>query len=102
MSEIPMYYGRDGQPVDQAEMLRLFGDPALRRVAEDTIGEAWVSTVHLVLDHSFGLGGPPIIFETMIFGGSHNQWQARYTSEEQARAGHEAVVQALREGREPE
>jgi hypothetical protein len=37
-----------------------------RIVAQEYIGEYWVSTVFLGLDHSFG-SGPPLLFETMIF-----------------------------------
>jgi hypothetical protein len=36
------------------------------RVGQDTIDTAWVSTVFLGLDHSF-MGGPPLLFETMVF-----------------------------------
>jgi len=30
----------------------------------------WVSTVFLGLDHNFSSKGPPVVFETMVFGGS--------------------------------
>lgn len=69
-----------------------------RQVADDTVGEARVSTVFLGTDHSFGGGGPPVLFETMIFGGPHDQWQDRYTSREDALKGHAAVVAALARG----
>lgn len=38
-----------------------------RHVAESTVGPLWISTVFLGLDHNFGLRGPPLLFETMIF-----------------------------------
>ena len=36
------------------------------RVAETHVGDYWISTVFLGLDHSFH-HGPPVLFETMIF-----------------------------------
>jgi hypothetical protein len=73
-----------------------------RRVGFDTIkpGET-VSTVWLGLDHRFD-EGPPLIFETMIFGGPHDQYCDRYSTEEAALAGHDQTVAALREGRDPQ
>jgi hypothetical protein len=65
-----------------------------RRVALDVVGDARVSTVFLALDHSFG-GGTPLLWETMIFGGKHDQFQERYSSEAQARAGHRRAVEMV-------
>ena len=95
----PMYYDRQGRPVPRPEGLQLF-EKSDRRVAFDTLDDADVSTVHLVLDHAFE--GPPLIFETMIFGGLYNEYQWRYSTEDEALAGHERIVAALREGKEPE
>ncbi len=51
-----------------------------------------VSTVFLGLDHSFS-GGKPILFETMIFGGEHDDgYQERYSTWEEAEAGHKQAV----------
>lgn len=38
-------------------------------VADETIKGVRVSTVFLGLDHGWG-GGPPLVFETMVFGGA--------------------------------
>lgn len=38
-------------------------------VAKDHIGNATVSTIFLGLDHNWSLDGPPILWETMVFGG---------------------------------
>ena len=73
-----------------------------RRVAQDTVGEAWVSTVFLTVDHNFGGRGAPILFETMLFGGQHDQSCWRYCTWEEAEAGHARVVAALRDGRDPD
>jgi hypothetical protein len=37
------------------------------RVAEWSTEQVRVSTVFLAIDHSHGMGGPPILFETMVF-----------------------------------
>jgi hypothetical protein len=94
------YYSRSGEPIDQARWLREWeGDN--KRVAQTSVDEANVSTVYLGLNHRFG-DGPPLIFETMIFGGEHSESQWRYSSEEAAVAGHERVVKALQDGRDPD
>ena len=96
------YYDRQGNPVDTYAMAALFEDGDGRRVDKTAVSDGLeVSTVHLVIDHSWG-EGPPLIFETMIFGGDHEQECWRYSTEEQAQAGHDAVVAWLRgEGPEP-
>src|SRR5258705_6138330 len=67
-----------------------------KRVAETTVGELWVSTVFLGLDHSY-LDGPPILFETMVFPskskgdfGDNLCW--RYPTKVAAAAGHAFLV----------
>ena len=47
-----------------------------RRVAFDKINGAGISTVFLGLDHNFD-GGPPILWETMVFGGELDEQQDR-------------------------
>lgn len=97
----PAYYDRSGQPISEAEMACLFVNDAARRVALDEVvcgdESVRVSTVHLVLDHNWG-NGPPLIFETMVFGGPSkvDGWQCRYSTEGEAREGHARVYGALR------
>jgi len=68
-----------------------------RTVAKTKKGDIRVSTMFLGLDHSFG-EGPPLLYETMIFGGEHDQYQARYATRKEALAGHkEAEELALKE-----
>lgn len=54
-----------------------------RRVAEAYIGDVYVSTVFLGFDHSFG-DGPPLLFETMIFGGQYDGYQGRTSTWDEA------------------
>ena len=66
-----------------------------RQLAQDFVGDVRVSTVWLGLDHRFGGGGRPLIFETMVFGGPLDGEQDRYSTEEQAMAGHAAMLKRV-------
>ena len=68
---------------------------AERVLRQDDIGDVHVSTVFLGLDHAFG-GGLPVLWETMIFKGPHDGYQARYTSRADAIRGHEAALALVR------
>ena len=81
-----LYYDRKGNPIPREEAWPLF-EGTERIVKQTREGDIFVSTVHLVIDHSWG-DGPPIIFETMIFGGWKDQAQWRYATETEARLGH--------------
>ena len=65
-----------------------------------------VSTVFLGCD--MALFGPPLLFETMIFSNDGDMykklhlWSRRYTTQEEAMAGHEKVAQAVRIGENPD
>lgn len=74
-------------------------EKAERHVADDSIGDVRVSTVFLALDHRFAGGGPPLLFETMIFGGPRDGEMRRYNTWGQAEAGHAATLKSLQEGR---
>lgn len=50
-----------------------------------------VSTVFLGMDHNY-MGGKPILFETMIFGGEHDEYQERYSTWEEAEEGHDKAI----------
>jgi hypothetical protein len=70
-----------------------------RKVASTMIGNVRVSTVFLGLDHNFSPHGDPLLFETMIFGGEHDQYQDRCTTWEQAEAQHVEAVLVAQGGR---
>lgn len=50
-------------------------------------GRILVSTIFLSLDFNWS-GGRPILFETMIFGGIHGNYQKRYYTYDEALEGH--------------
>jgi hypothetical protein len=62
-----------------------------RTVKRDEIGDITVSTVFLGLDHAWNTF-KPVLWETMIFGGEHDQYQERYTSHKDALEGHEKAL----------
>ena len=67
-----------------------------RIVAKTHIGNVNVSTVFLGLDHRFGDEGPPLIFETMIFGGTYDEAQYRTSTYEEAQAVHATAVRKVK------
>lgn len=64
------------------------------RVGSTEVGEAWVSTVFLGLDHGWA-PGPPVLFETMVFGGPFNEEQDRYCTWDEAVVGHAEMVKRI-------
>ena len=95
-----LYILRGHTPVPCADLLawaQWFENAAARRVAQTKIGGARVSTVFLGIDHRHSGNGPPILFETMIFGGARDGWQERYATWDDAQAGHARAVYMLRE-----
>lgn len=91
---MPDYYAKDGSPLELMDWAAAMeGDD--RQVADDSVDDVRVSTVWLGLNHNFNPDGPPLIFETMVFGGDDDGWQDRYSTEAQARAGHTKVVATL-------
>ena len=88
------------QKVDDLMEWAKWFETADRVVRKTEVGDAQISTVFLGIDHSF-VGGLPVLYETMIFGGEHNGYQCRYTTRELAADHHDRVVQDLTDGVEP-
>jgi len=88
------------EPVPEPDIrawAKWFEEPANRVVKQDHIGETFVSTVFLGIDHNW-LGGTPILFETMIFDSPleiESQW--RYHTWDEAEAGHQKVTELVRQ-----
>jgi hypothetical protein len=89
--------GLDGEPLacDDLAVWAAWFETANRHVGKTEIGDVEISTVFLGLDHNWGLG-PPVLWETMIFGGALDNYQERYTSRAAAIAGHAAAVARVR------
>lgn len=54
-----------------------------------------VSTIFLGIDHNWG-EGPPLLFETMVFGGEHDEYQERYATYDEAIEGHERAIKLVK------
>jgi len=112
----PMYFDRQGQPITMRRWGELretelepdgcYGSTSYVRVGEDQVGDARISTVWLGIDHGWGFTRGdgdyrPIIFETMIFGGAHDNEMMRYSTEAEAIKGHGECVADLTAGMRP-
>ena len=86
------------------EWARWFDDPSSNRTVGNWQGKrgSSVSTVFLGLDHNFGGDGPPLLFETMVFGGLFDDEQKRYATYEEAEKGHLLMVELARQAEEDE
>lgn len=91
--------GHDVVGVDLLTWAKWF-ETADRTVAKTTLPDGTlISTVFLGIDHSFGVGKVPIIFETMVFASGENRNDndcERYATWEQAEAGHVVMVEKWR------
>ena len=96
------YYLRDGTATDAGTWAQYFEgldrQVAVTRVVDGALpaSSCVVSTVFVGLDMNFH-DGPPLIFETMVFGpaGCMDGDQWRWSTEAQALAGHERIVIAV-------
>lgn len=90
-----LYYDREARPISQREWARLEEAPGYKVVAQHQVGNAWVSTVWLGINHRFS-AGPPVIYETLVFGGRMDGDMLRYCTEAQAVEGHGVMVARVR------
>lgn len=92
------YYDKQGKPLTREEYFELLAAVGwdYKRVALTDIGDVRISTVWLGLDQQYG-DGPPVIFETMQFGGDADGDCDRYCTLEEAQAGHAAWVKSATE-----
>lgn len=64
------YYILDGREIKKVDLMTwarwLETNRDDKIVKQEDVGNFWVSTVFLGLDHNWG-DGPPILFETMVF-----------------------------------
>lgn len=70
-------------------------DRTVKKTQIDTDVE--VSTVFLGVDHQWSTG-PPLLFETMVFGGEFDQDQYRYSTWDEAVQGHNQIVEKVMAG----
>src|SRR5215475_11220125 len=91
MDSRPRYYSRQGRPLTLTEWAQAF-----ENMTEEARDPITVSTVWIGLDHRWFADGPPLIFESMVFGGTYDGKAERYATEAEALAGHWRMVQSMR------
>jgi len=73
-----------------------------KRIAQTYIDDYRISTVFLGLDHRFESEGPPILFETMVFKNSDDDYSdlemERYSTYSEAEQGHQRMVDKVKAG----
>ncbi len=86
--------------MEWAEQFEKMSKANTRHVGDDMIGEYHVSTLWLGLDHNYYGGGPPLLFETMVFHGDHlgDIYMDRYTTWDEAVEGHKKAIEWVNEG----
>jgi len=98
---------RTPEPVANAvEWAERFDDDSMRSVAFDIIDprpdhRIEVSTVFIGIDYNVHRQGPPLLWETMVFGGAMDLKATRYASYEAAIEGHRATCAQVRAGLKP-
>jgi hypothetical protein len=92
------WYDREGKLISMWKANELLADYDYKVLKKDVFvfhgSPVEVSTVWLGLNHNW-YPGPPLIFETMIFGGRFDLEAHRYATEAQAREGHAEVLAFL-------
>lgn len=91
----------NGQPAVEHDLMRWAqwweSADKQRILAHTHVGNILVSTVFLGLDHRHFGEGPPLLWESMVFGGNLDESQQRYSTREAALAGHAELVRKVKE-----
>lgn len=84
--------------VSLAESYKLYENMDMKVTARDQVNEVVISTVFLGIDHNIlnSSSNVPVLWETMIFNGEHDGYQERYTSHEDALAGHQRALDLVK------
>lgn len=86
-----------GRPMEVDE-IRVWGTwfETHSRVVEQTVvgDRLFVSTVFLGLDHNFGMAGPPVLWETMLF--FHNGWKPSPDYKDQEHERYRSLAAAIK------
>ncbi len=96
MTGLYILNGKTPVLVESIEAWGRWWETAERHVANLQDGDVHVSTVFLGIDHQFG-SGPPLLFETMVFGGPLDEEQERCSTWEEAEQMHHDMVTRVTE-----
>jgi len=97
-----MYYRLDENniavPCETMEWAKSLEDRKKCKVGNDVLDDGiHISTVFLGINHSWQDSEKPILFETMIFGGKHDEYQERCSTWKEAEIMHEKAVKLAKE-----
>lgn len=67
-----------------------------RLVSAYTLGKITISTIFIGLDYNFTGNGPPLVFETRVFGGTRDGDIYRYATYDAALKNHNRLAEELR------
>jgi hypothetical protein len=88
-----------GRPKPEPDLMKwaTWFETAERVVKRETVGGCEVSTIFLGIDHNHSTGGPPVVWESMVFGGEMDQCCIRCAgNREQAEAMHAQMVETVK------
>lgn len=81
-------------PVDMLQAAKWLSEINNKRIAFTEIRGIQISTVFLGLDHSF-MSDIPVLFETMVFGGTLDNEGERYYTYQEAEEGHKRMCERV-------
>jgi hypothetical protein len=91
--------------LEWAQQREVMSKTYTKHVAEETIGDRWISTVWLGVDHGIRWSDKedyqPLIFETMIHNNKTEEWEdyeERYSTWADAVSGHKRAVEWVKNG----
>lgn len=98
------YYDKGGNNISFRDWARLRAwdrrnNHAYTRIGADDVGDYWISTVWIGINHAWRPGAPPLIFETMVFNNATEESDLdmeRYSTEQEAIEGHQRMVDKVR------
>ena len=94
MSDCAILQGKEVVPCDDLMTWAGSFQNKDRILKKDFVNGVEISTVFLGINHGFG--GPAKWFETMIFGGKHDQYQDRYSTYDEAMEGHQKALDLVK------
>lgn len=95
MSDKFILDGKRPVPCDNLLKWAMWFESSERHVARDATGNGDVSTIFLGIDHQFDQG-PPLLFETLVFGGTRDGYMERCATWEEAEVQHARVVKMVK------
>lgn len=96
------FYDKRGNAITLGQWSKLHNDLEYKRIGDDYLDKYRVSTVWLGLNQNFMNNEKIATFETMVFlkNSFEDVWCQRYATEEEAIAGHNDLVESIKEGKE--